>query len=269
MTRTKVSVTVVQPQLEIAGLDTFRTIASAGDGFNLNWFVPGNSIAGFQYADANTTVNLAIASAVPAGIVAGFFDDFVNGNAVTPATIPAGQTGSRTPVFVGQPTATNGTYFVTASIPGVTTSTSDLQTVVSAVPDLTFSTTDAVIGVGMTTANDGQLAIYATVLGYAFYGASPIDVTLTNSDPTLATAPDVVTISAGDFSSAFSIAGLQFGNLTVAMWPTVAPPLNVQVVNPVLEFQFDAAPPTLAVGQLLDFFINVVVPPGIRTGKHR
>jgi len=267
---TKLTVTVAPPQLQILGLDTFRTIDSAGDSFGVYWFVPGNTIGGYQYSDTVTTIDVAVTNATPPGIVAGIFDDFPNGNAVTQLTIPAGWVGSNQG-FVGQPTGTSGTYFITATVPGVATVTSDVQTVVSDAPLLSFATTYAAVGVGLTTPDDGQMGIYASVDGWPFFPAVPVDVTLTNSDPATLELPATVTLwSAFASGVSFTMTGLQFGNVSVsASAPgfTFDAPLGVQVVYPTLEFQFATSPPAVQVGQPLDFYLNIAVPGGYPNGQ--
>ncbi|MFO1323089.1 MAG: hypothetical protein U1F15_03400 [Burkholderiales bacterium] len=262
----KLGVSVVAPQIQVNELDTVRTLGSARDLFQVNWYVQENPSGPYQMSTVDTDIAITVTDQTPSGIVAGIYDQSSGGTLITALKIPAGSSRASKDGYVGIPTAAVGSYTITAAAAGIATAVSPLQTVTNATPALVFSTPDTVtLGLGMASIDDSSLAFYRTIQGFSFYGADPVTITVVTDNPGIASFPDTVTIEAELPLATVSMAGLAVGSMKLtatAPGYVSPPPVSVSVVTPQLQFQFNEVPPALAVNGLLDFYVNVVVPNG-------
>jgi len=258
---TKLSMNVISPTISIQSLETTRSPAGQRDPFGISLTVPGANWSTSQSAVANMPFDLSIVDANPVGIIEGFYSAATGDTAVTQIVVAAGRNDSAVSPYVGVPTVA-GTYRVQVSGHGSTATSSVVN--VSA-PELRFSRATTAIGKGMQT-YVSELTVTRVVNGSAFSGASPVTVTLVNSDPTRVSVPATVTIAAGQSAVSFYGSGLE---LTAGTPVTIdataegytAPPtkLSVNVIPPSISIQSLETARSPA-GQRDPFGISLTVP---------
>jgi len=185
------AVTVVQPEVSVAGLTVSRNLASESNLIGALLTCSGGNYCGEAASDI--TVTFSVASASPSGIV-------TLTSAI--ATVPTGGNSSTTYGVVSTPTAT-GTYKITPSASGFTSVQSSTVTVTN---NLTVNGSGAV-GVGTTRSDLYYVQVNDAV-------GSPLLVTLTSSDPTKVVVT-TVTINTGQSYAYFSVQGVGVGSATV------------------------------------------------------
>ncbi len=268
-TPVKLDVSVVVPRLDFHALDTVRTTGSARDFFWLSWFVPGSELP-FQVAAMDVDVALAVTDQSTPGLIDGIYDQSVDGTAITKLVIPAGSAQSAAYGYVGTPTASVGSYTLTATATGIALAVSPVQSVIDATPVVDLTASPLTLGVGMQT-DESSLAVVRTVQGYPFYGADTVDVVLTGADPMITDIPEVVTLGAGEAAAPIQATGLSIGDLLL----TLAAPgygsgaaVPVAVVMPELVLWFTEPEPIVTVDSSLQFYVDLVVPWGYPQNQH-
>lgn len=232
---TKLSVSVVAPQIGFVGLDAARNTTSLRDGFQIAVVVPGAGFPNGQTAVTDTAFDLSLVDASPADIIPGFFTAASGGSATSQVTLRSGQTMSDT-VYIGTPIA-GGSYKIRASAAGIGSGTSMPITV--GMQELRFSATAATIGKGLRS--HAQEVQIVRVLDGTPQTGSALTVDLSTSDAARVGLPASVTIPAGQSVVSVPVTGL---DLTAGMPVTVdasaagyrapATKLAVTVVAPTL-----------------------------------
>lgn len=198
------NVTTVTPTILFDGVQTSRSIESPRDDFRLRLRVPGAYYPDDVTAAGDITVGIAIADAVPEGIISAIHDAPTDGQLVSQVVFAAGGNYS-TWAYVDTPT-TNGTYRIRAEAPQVGEATSDEVTVASQM--IRFSAESEVVGRGMRSAS----SVYVTreVNGVPISIAQPLTVSLTSSDPGKVAVPETVTIPAWSSYGYVQLTGVDF-----------------------------------------------------------
>ena len=254
---TKLSASVVTPQLTFQGLDGQRSSTSARDDFYVQWSVSGADYSSNQTATAAQTVNLSIVNDNPVGIVPGFYNASTGGTAITQVTIPAGSSNSASAYgYVATPT-TAGTYSIGGAVAGIGSWTSAVQTVTN--PQLAFSSTSVIVGTGLNTYY-AEVYVEQTVAGSAFNGSNDVVVNLSCDAATTCSVPATVTIPAGSYYAYFTVSGLSPGTTQIqasATGESSSAPLNVTVIAPLLQLQ--NLPTSMNVGDTANFYAHLHV----------
>ena len=229
---TKLSVTVVVPQLSFQGLDGTRFLGAARNGFRVCWHVPGAATPQ-QVSASDLPVELSITDQSSAGMVSGIYDQSSGGNAITQVLIRTGQYCSAT-VYLESPSAT-GSYTVTAGVSGAPASVSPAQTVKRLA--LRFNKTSAVLGRGLQT-DETEFAVERLLDGVPYRDSAQLTVPLVSADPSRVQVPGTLTIGSGASQVSFSLAGIEntSGPVTISTGAAFPPPpeqpLSVTVVSP-------------------------------------
>ncbi len=233
---TKLSVSVVAPQVGFVGLDAARNTTSLRDGFQIAVVVPGAGYPNSQTAVADTAFDLSLVDASPADIVPGFFTAASGGTATTQVTLRQGQTMSDT-VYIGTPTA-GGSYKIRASAAGIASSTSMPVTV--GMQELRFSSTAVTIGKGLRS--HAQEVQITRVLDGTPQTGSALTVDLSTGDAAKVGLPASVTIPAGQSVVSVPVTGLDLTagtpvtvDASAAGYSAPASKLAVSVVAPTLN----------------------------------
>lgn len=232
---TKLSVSVVAPQIGFVGLDAARNTTSLRDGFQVAVVVPGAGFPNSQTAVADTAFDLSLVDASPADIIPGFFTAASGGTATSQVTLRSGQTMSDT-VHIGTPTA-GGSYKIRASAAGIGSGTSMPVTV--GMQELRFSATAATIGKGLRS--HAQEVQIVRVLDGTPQTGSALTVDLSTSDAARVGLPASVTIPAGQSVVSVPVTGLDLTagvpvtvDASAAGYRAPASKLAVTVVAPTL-----------------------------------
>ncbi len=267
---TKLAVSVVNPEIGIAGLDTTRSTTSQRDDFYMNVSIPGGDyLSMYSELAADLPVNLSVVEATPVGIVPALYDDATAGNATTQAVLKAGTRLDSLyyyspKVYVGTPT-TAGSYKIKAEITGGNNTVSEVQTV--AAPQLSFNVSSLTVGKGFASYSYGGY-VQRGANGVAIAGADALTVNLTSSDAAKASVPVTVTIPAGQSYGYFSIIGVSLTgaspvtiDATATGYASPVTKLAVSVVNPEIGIAgLDTTRSTTS--QRDDFYMNVSIPGG-------
>ena len=240
---TKLSVSIVAPNVVFEALDGNRATASARDNFRLYVRVPGAVYDGNETVSEDMAFQLSTAEANPVSIVDDFYAALTGGAPIGQVVIPAG--GNRSAyVYVGTPSSA-GSYKIRANAVGYVNALSAIQTVSSAELRIRNNNNQvtAVAGKGMNSYY-AEVYVQRIVNGQAFNGASPLVVNLTSSDPGKLVVPSTVTIPANADFAYFTLTGVDFTEgtpVTVDAYADgVASPatkMTVNVVAPTVTFE--------------------------------
>jgi len=232
----QLAVNVVDPVLNLVGLDNNRSAESGRDDFYIGMITPGANYYGIQTAAADLPIEIAVTDESTSGIIPGLYDVANSGNPVTQLILKTGQTYTNAG-YVDTPTM-SGTYKVSAQIAGGNNAVSPLQTVTT--PELRFSTSTITVGKGLNTYY-WEVTISRLVNGQVLNGNQALTVNLSSSDASKAVVPANVVIPADSYYTTITVTGIDLtGNNPISInasasgYSAPATPLAVNVVNPVL-----------------------------------
>lgn len=214
ITNVPLQVTIAEPMILISGLDQTRAVGSMRDDFYVELTVPGSSTS--IQAVHNIPVGLSITEANPAGVVSGLFDAAIGDGALSQLVIPAGSSFSSDGVgnvhsaYVASPESV-GTYRIAAQVSGQPASVSDVQVVTDTL-SLAFSYTELRLANGMQS---NAVVVQRLLEGGDFYGADPVMVSLTVSEPGKVDVPVNVEIPVQETSVTLPLVGLDLTSTPV------------------------------------------------------
>jgi hypothetical protein len=197
-----IPVSVVEPSIVFTGL-TPPQIQSTRNAFKLRYFV-ANSSEPNQISPIDNTVNLDIANAQPANIVAGIYDSSVGGNLVNSVVFQGNMIETPTR-YAGAATAA-GNYQIRAAIPARAGSPwlSPVQTASTQSNVLSFNNPGSVTNVGKDLYRVLELRLQNAPV-------SPIAITL-SSNPPGALEFDPATVTLSGVSAPVKIIGRAIAN---------------------------------------------------------
>lgn len=209
-------ISIPEPAIVFLDLDNFRGVGSRRDSFYVALTEPWNARPVLAVHDL--AVGLGIAESDPPDVVSGLFDAISGGSSLSQMTIPAGRgyaadaTGQPSFGYVATPDHV-GSYQVSAQIGAGTPSLSGVQVVTDTV-GLAFSTTFVRLADGLQS--DG-VSVQRLLEGVEFYGADPLTVTLTVSEPGKVDVPVTVEIPADEYSVVLPLVGLDVTSAPVTI----------------------------------------------------